>query len=135
MKRWFSIPNILAILAAGAIVVSLLIPWWGLKIGFMGMTYVYPYIIRGHNQVSVQKRLCNSHAPWCRIAGVAGMYCVGERPTWKACHGAALRFNVARTRQPHRPYVEKALHLHGFCYHVVTQVRPGISPEGGSRML
>lgn len=47
MKRWFSIPNILAILAAGAIVVSLLIPWWGLKIGFMGMTYVYPYIIRG----------------------------------------------------------------------------------------
>jgi len=47
MKRWLSAVNVLAVLAGLAIAVSLLYPWWGLKIGFMKMTYVYPYVIRG----------------------------------------------------------------------------------------
>lgn len=47
MKRWLSAVNVLAVLAGLAIAVSLLYPWWGLRIGFMGWTYVYPYVIRG----------------------------------------------------------------------------------------
>jgi hypothetical protein len=45
--RKITLPNVLAIAGALAIVVSLLYPWWSLDIEIIGKTYVYPYIIRG----------------------------------------------------------------------------------------
>ncbi len=47
MKRWLSAFNILAVLSGIIIIAALLYPWWSLKIQFIGLTYVYPYIIRG----------------------------------------------------------------------------------------
>jgi len=42
-----ALPNILAILGAVFIGVSLLYPWWSLDIDIIGKTNIFPYIIRG----------------------------------------------------------------------------------------
>jgi len=47
MKRWLSALNILAVLSGIIMAVALLYPWWSLQIQYVGLTYIYPYIIRG----------------------------------------------------------------------------------------
>lgn len=47
MEKSRSLPNIIAILAAVLIAVSLAYPWWSLEIEIVGKTRIYPYIIRG----------------------------------------------------------------------------------------
>ena len=47
MKRLLSALNILAILSAATLAIAMFYPWWSLQIQFIGLTYVYPYVIRG----------------------------------------------------------------------------------------
>ena len=47
MKRFLSAFNFPALLSGIIIAVALAFPWWSLQIQYIGLTYVYPYIIRG----------------------------------------------------------------------------------------
>jgi len=47
VRRFLATFNILALLSGIAMAAALLYPWWSLQIQYIGLTYVYPYIIRG----------------------------------------------------------------------------------------
>lgn len=47
MEKSRSLPNLIAIVGALLIGVSLAYPWWSLDIEIIGKTYIFPYIIRG----------------------------------------------------------------------------------------
>jgi len=47
VKRFLTAFNWLAVLSGIILAAAMWFPWWSLQIQYIGLTYVYPYIIRG----------------------------------------------------------------------------------------
>jgi hypothetical protein len=101
--RRITLPNILAIAGALAIVVSLLYPWWSLEIEIIGKTDIYPYIIRGPAtevlgyRRTAQMPLLTGVLIACILLALVGSV-LGKRAGRLALFGAGLFASLAAWR-------------------------------------